>query len=468
MTLACVDIGSTFTKAALVDPATGRLLATAQAPTTLDDVVTGVLAATAGFPEAPVVACSSAGGGLRLAVVGYEELISAEAGHRVALSAGARVVHVAAGVLDGGRLAALRAAEPDVVLLVGGTDGGEASVLRANAAALASAASLQGRPPPGSRPERARGGQEGALLRVLGGSGVRPWSVPVVLAGNVAVRDEAAAVLRDGGVPVHEAGNVLPDIGRLAPESARSAIRAVFLEHVIGGERLSTDPRLRSWVRAVTPDAVLEGVTVLARVSAPAEVSVVALDVGGATTDVYCVPDPDAEQATLGREAVGVPARRRTVEGDLGVSWSVDALRAAAAAEGLRDPGGDPLALGEAAATVALRRHLRAETAYGPGGASARAARLVVLSGGVFRHADPAAVDQVLARLAEDAGGAGSVLDGKAVIVDRRYVLAAIGLLSADHAEAAAALARDLLDGPGKVTPLARRRWSTSRPMRRR
>ena len=42
-------------------------------------------------------ACSSAGGGLRLAVVGYERLVTAEAGFRVGLSAGARVVHVAAG-----------------------------------------------------------------------------------------------------------------------------------------------------------------------------------------------------------------------------------------------------------------------------------------------------------------------------------------------------------------------------------
>src|SRR3954462_5197235 len=99
MTLACVDIGSTFTKAALVDPATGALLATAQAPTTLDDVVTGVLEATAGVAGVPVVACSSAGGGLRLAVVGYEELISAEAGHRAALSAGGRGVGPRAGPL---------------------------------------------------------------------------------------------------------------------------------------------------------------------------------------------------------------------------------------------------------------------------------------------------------------------------------------------------------------------------------
>ena len=126
-------------------------------------------------------------------------------------------------------------------------------------------------------------------------------------------------MLRDGGLPVREADNVLPDIGRLAPESARAAIREVFLEHVIGGDRLSTDPRLRQWVRAVTPDAVLEGVVRARRAAAGAEVpGVVVLDVGGATTDVYCVPDPDAEQATLGREAVGVPARRRTVEGDLG------------------------------------------------------------------------------------------------------------------------------------------------------
>jgi uncharacterized protein (TIGR01319 family) len=410
VSIACVDIGSTYTKAALVELPTGRLLATAEAPTTLDDVVTGVLAATAGFPDVPVLACSSAGGGLRLAVVGYEELISAEAGHRAALSAGARVVHVAAGRLDDAGLRTLRAVAPDVVLLVGGTDGGEASVLRANAAALADA----------------------------------DWSVPVVLAGNSAVRDEVAAVLRDAGLPVREADNVIPDIGRLAPESARVAIREVFLEHVIGGARLSADPRLRSWVRAVTPDAVLEGVAALARLRADADVpGVVVLDVGGATTDVYCVPDPDAEQATLGREAVGVPARRRTVEGDLGVFSSVDDLRAAAHAEGL-PPAAKPLALGEAAATIALRRHLRAEAAYGPGGAGARGVGLVVLSGGVFRHAEPGAVDAVVARLAADRGGAGTVVNGTDVVVDARYVLAAAGLLAAEHPEAAAGLLRGL------------------------
>ena len=96
--VACVDFGSTFTKAALVDVDTGALLATASHRTTLDsDVLDGweacreVLAsADPRARGAEVLACSSAGGGLRIAVVGNEELVTAEAGRRVALSSGGR------------------------------------------------------------------------------------------------------------------------------------------------------------------------------------------------------------------------------------------------------------------------------------------------------------------------------------------------------------------------------------------
>ena len=414
---ACVDIGSTYTKAALVDPATGQLLATAQAPTTLDDVVTGVLAATAAFPDAPVVACSSAGGGLRLAVVGYEELISAEAGHRAALSAGARVVHVAAGVLDDAALARLRAAEPDVVLLVGGTDGGEASVLRANAAVLAGA----------------------------------DWSVPVVLAGNAAVRDEVAAVLRDGGLPVHEADNVLPDIGLLAPESARAAIRAVFLEHVIGGDRLSTDPRLRSWVRAVTPDAVLEGVTVLARVLAAGR------DLGRRPRrrrgDHRRLLRARSRRRAghprpRGGGRAGPPPDRRGRPGRL-----VERRRAA-------DGRGRRGVAGARATTrwPSARRRPRSRCAAtcGPRRPTGRAgpARAPPVwwcsPAGCSGTRSPAPSTRVVARMAADRGGAGGVLAGTEVVVDRSYVLAATGLLAADHPAAAAELARGLV--PSAVT----------------
>jgi uncharacterized protein (TIGR01319 family) len=135
----CVDFGSTFTKAALVDLAEGRIVASASHPTTIgSDVLDGYdacLATLAGqdprAADAEVLACSSAGGGLRIAVVGNEELVTAEAGRRVALSSGGKVVAVVATSQEG------RAAHtdlevvlrqttppPDVVLLTGAPTAG--------------------------------------------------------------------------------------------------------------------------------------------------------------------------------------------------------------------------------------------------------------------------------------------------------------------------------------------------------
>ena len=83
------------------------LVGTASHPTTtVSDVMDGLDACrrSLGVDDAvPTLACSSAGGGLRLAVVGYEREVTAEAGHRVGLSAGARVEHVAAGPMSGQR-----------------------------------------------------------------------------------------------------------------------------------------------------------------------------------------------------------------------------------------------------------------------------------------------------------------------------------------------------------------------------
>ncbi|TBL27306.1 glutamate mutase, partial [Verrucosispora sp. SN26_14.1] len=303
----CADVGSTFTKVAVVDLAGGGLVGAASVPTTVGtDVLHGLEAAVAaagvGGRDVPWFVCSSAGGGLRLAVVGYEPLVTAQAGRRVGLSAGADVVHVAAGRLGRAELAALRAARPDVVLLVGGTDGGDAETLSHNATRLA----------------RAR------------------WRVPVVLAGNVDVRGELAAVLAGAGVPVTVADNVLPRIGVLAPLSARAAIRQVFLRHVIGGKRLSRGSRFARLVRAATPDAVLTGVEVLADAAGG---DLVVVDVGGATTDVYSVLTPDERADGPGREVAGALWRARTVEGDLGMRWSAPGVVRAAVEERLVGDG---------------------------------------------------------------------------------------------------------------------------------
>jgi uncharacterized protein (TIGR01319 family) len=445
----CVDTGSTFTKAAAVvveGPQGGRLLATAAVPTTVGpgrDVLTGLdesvrlVVAEAGGEPVGIRACSSAGGGLRLAVVGYERVVTAEAGARVGLSAGAKVVHVSSGALDRDGLAALTAARPDVVLLVGGTDGGDAEVLLHNAARLA----------------------------------VSGPKVPYVVAGNADAREEVVARLVAKRRTVVACANVLPRIGVLDPHPARAAIRDVFVHHVIGGKGFTRGPRFSSLVRGATPDLVLAGVELLADSGVG---DVLLVDVGGATTDVYSALTPDAEESSLHREVVEVLWRGRTVEGDLGMRWSATGVADAALAEKLVAPGAehdrvaalarvrhddpawlpsdpvqraDDALLARLALTVALRRHARpAETIDGrTPGRDLSQVRLVVASGGVFRHAGPELLAQMLAPVTTDHAGGWRVPTAPRLTVDQRYVMAAAGLLADDHGDAAAALLHDAL-----------------------
>ncbi|MFZ0324752.1 MAG: glutamate mutase L [Actinomycetes bacterium] len=443
----CVDFGSTFTKAVAVDLEHGRLLAGAAHRTTIDsDVMDGFDAVRAELERAlpgadldEVRACSSAGGGLRLAVVGYERVVTAEAGARVGLSAGARVVHVSSGAMADGDVRLLAQSAPDVVLLVGGTDGGNADVLLANAKALS----------------RAR------------------LPVPVVVAGNVDVSEEVARILRRGQGAVHVTSNVLPRIGVLDPRPAREAIRDVFIRHVIGGKHLSRRADLSTFVRAATPDTVLAGVELLADgwQDAAGTVAgcgdVVLVDVGGATTDVYSVVTPD-DETQAHREVVETMWRSRTVEGDLGVRWNALGIVEAAAGERLldaeeaerlldfarrrvADPGLLPESAAEAeadvrlatlAVTTALRRHARATEEGGvrQPGKDLRRVRLVVGSGGVFRHGSARAVQTMLTPAVTDRAGGWRLPEAPRTTVDTDYVLAAAGLLADDHPLAAARL----------------------------
>jgi len=435
----CADFGSTFTKLAVVEPTSGTIRARAEHVTTaatdvLEGYVTALRELAIALPGADlstVLACSSAGGGLRLAVVGYERVISAEAGQRVALSAGGRVVHVAAGRLDAGAGAALHAAAPDLVVLVGGTDGGDSDVLLHNARALAGAA--------------------------LG--------VPVVVAGNIDAAAEATDLLMAAGVSAIRTDNVLPEIGVLDPMPARRAIREVFIRHVIGGKHLSTGPDFAAMVRAATPDAVLAGVEALADVVGA---GLVVVDVGGATTDVYSVVIPDAEEAELHRSAVEPMWRSRTVEGDLGVRWSAPGVVDAAVDERLLTAGeagplhdaaaaraGDPgwlaaspqevatdLRLATLAATVAVRRHARQR--------DLRQVELFLGSGGVLRHAGAKPSRAVIAAVLDDRAGGWKRPERATVGIDRDYVLAAAGLIAMADPPAAARLLHATFAGAGR------------------
>jgi uncharacterized protein (TIGR01319 family) len=299
----------------------------------------------------------------------------------------------------------------------------------------------------------------------LAASGPR---VPYVVAGNADVRDEVIAGLAERRRTVVGCANVLPRIGVLDPQPARTAIRDVFVRHVIGGKGISRGPRFAGLVRGATPDLVLTAVELLAD-SAVGDVLLV--DVGGATTDVYSALTPDQQEASTHRDVVEVLRRGRTVEGDLGMRWGAMGVVDAAVSEKLL---GDPTELAAAALarrtdvglvpateadrdadaeiarlalTVALRRHARPmETAEGrTAGRDLTRVRTVIASGGVFRHPPPERLRFMLEPVVTDVGGGWRLPTAPETYVDRDHVLAAAGLLAADHPDAAAALIRTSL-----------------------
>ena len=453
--IALVDFGSTFTKLTLVEAETGRLLAAAQAPTTVEtDAMEGYREALGrALAQAPGrvtitrrLAASSAGGGLRVAAIGLVPEYTEAAARQAALNAGARIVLQLSGRLDGRAAAALEEAEPEIVLFSGGTDGGQREQVLQNAEVVASAR-LDSR---------------------------------IIVACNRDIAD-AVADLMAPRERVHVVANVLPAIGRLDIEPARSAIHDEFIRHVIRGKGLSRAEEFHETVIMPTPEAVLRATRLLAEsAEGTGPRDVVVIDLGGATTDVHAavVPTP----TPVGIRVAGLPALplTRTVEGDLGMRWSApgaldadaewleaegratgttpEALRSACARrqrapDFLPDgPEEDHIdrALAIACATHALQRHCGTlKTVYIPGqgadfvqrGADLRDVPLVIGTGGVLgRHAE----GEALLRAALERQPQGALAPrAPALTLDRRYVLAAAGLLSTVDADAARALLAD-------------------------
>jgi uncharacterized protein (TIGR01319 family) len=454
--VALADFGSTYTKLSLVEPGEGRLLARAQAPTSIDtDLMDGYRAALAAAEAAvgePVeieeqLAASSAGGGLRVAAVGLVADLTAAAARQAALNAGARVGTVLAGQLAEEQVDELRAARPEIVLFAGGTDGGQADLVLANA-------------------------------RCLGSATV---GAHYVVACNSEVADEAAALLQNGGAPASVAANVMPRLGELEIESAREAILRAFLEHVIGGKGLSASPEFERMVRMPTPEAVLEAVRLFSHgtdgIAGAGEVMVV--DVGGATTDVHSCRLAEAATPGIEDPLLPPPPTLRTVEGDLGLRsgaggvLAADGRWVATESEMIEAEIGRGVSFREEDAkwipdgreerdldrllaigcvTHAVRRHcgtmLLSRSKGGPptlvrDGPDLREVKLVIGTGGVFVHRDdgPELLRVGLARRARR-----SLAPREAALgVDSGYILAAAGLLATHEPRAAMRLIRNEL-----------------------
>ena len=434
-----IDFGSTYTKVTIVDLAREEIIGTARAGTTIEtNIMDGLHAALAQIPE-PVegwnfvrkLACSSAAGGLKMIASGLVKELTAEAARRAALGAGARVLQVFSYELTTQDLNKIFSAQPDILLLAGGTDGGNKEVLLKNAEMLCGL----------------------------------PSSLPVVIAGNKVVSAQAADILRKRHDPVVVADNVMPELGVLAVESARLAIRDVFFTHIIKAKGLDKAEEFLERIMMPTPAAVLSAAELLAQGygSERGMGELMIVDVGGATTDVHSIAKGDPSKPSVMLKGLPEPFAKRTVEGDLGMRYSSEALVETAGRRlldylgwtddkvacqlglGKEDPWRIPqteeevkfeVAMGRMAVSIAVARHVGTlEVVYTPFGATyvqhgkdLTQLPVVIGTGGVLLYHPDA--PEILRGAVFNPEEPTILKPQKAhLYIDKEYILAAMGLL---------------------------------------
>ena len=454
-----IDFGSTYTKLTAVDVDAEEILGTAAAYTTVQtDINDGLNEGlrlleekTGKLTFEKCYACSSAAGGLRMVTSGLVPELTGEAAKLASLGAGAKVVGVYAFQLTEDDMEDIKASMPDIFLLVGGTDGGNTECILHNAKMLAS---------------------------------INP-KFPIVVAGNRSAARECERIL--AGCEVHICPNVMPKFGVLKIEETQKKIREIFLNRIVQAKGLSKAAQLLSDIMMPTPSAVLQAMNLLAQ-GCEGETGIgelVAVDVGGATTDIYSVADGMPEAFNTVYKGLPEPYSKRTVEGDIGMRYSIHGIveaagisRVAQLAEMsesrveelvnfLRDhtetvPNGDveleklDKALASMAVEEAVRRHagtieetytMMGQT-YVQEGKNLTKVKQIVVTGGSLIHTKQT---EDIARFALYSPMQPASLRPKQadVWVDRTYILAAMGLLSSYYPQVALRIMKKELEYHG-------------------
>ncbi|MDL2226736.1 glutamate mutase L [Deltaproteobacteria bacterium OttesenSCG-928-M10] len=302
----CADIGSTFTKLTAVNVAERRVLGSARAFTTIEtNVMEGFAAALAQLEAlcgplefAAKVASSSAAGGLKMVAVGLVPELTVQAARLATANAGAKILKTFAYELSQAEVSEIISLEPDIILLSGGIDGGNKDVIVHNA-------------------------------RLLAASGL---ACPLVVAGNKSAADEIRSIMAAYPGEAIFCANVMPQINELNIEPAKKAIRDLFIKNIISAKGLDELQAGLSAEIIPTPLAVFEAAGLLSRgtKSEPGLGDLVLFDVGGATTDVYSLAEGAPTRPNVFPRGLRQPFAKRTVEGDLGVRYSLASLAAEA------------------------------------------------------------------------------------------------------------------------------------------
>ncbi len=285
------DCGSTTTKAILIEFINNeyRLTFRGEAPTTVEapfeDVTCGVINAIIELEELSgrriliedkiisprsdntgvdlYISTSSAGGGLQMMVGGVVKNMTGESAQRAALGAGSIVMDIIASN-DGRKyhekVQKIRQLRPDMILLSGGVDGGTKSHVVELAEVIKTAN-------PNPR---------------LGNN----FKIPIIYAGNKDAIKDIDKRLGDI-TDLKIVDNIRPTLDKENLKPSRDKIHDLFMEHVMA--QAPGYNKLLTWTDypiIPTPGAVGE---IIKKIAENENISVVGVDIGGATTDVFSV-----------------------------------------------------------------------------------------------------------------------------------------------------------------------------------
>tara|TARA_B110000263_G_scaffold140993_1_gene122265 strand:+ start:723 stop:2507 length:1785 start_codon:yes stop_codon:yes gene_type:complete len=316
------DCGSTTTKAILIEFIDNeyRLTFRGEAPTTVEapfeDVTCGVVNAIIELEELSgrkiliddkiisprsndtgvdlYISTSSAGGGLQMMVAGVVKNMTGESAQRAALGAGSIVMDVISSN-DGRKyhekVQKIRQLRPDMILLSGGIDGGTKSHVVELAEIIKTAN-------PNPR---------------LGNN----FKIPIIYAGN---KDAVSDIKKrlDDITDLKIVDNIRPTLDKENLRPSRDKIHDLFMEHVMA--QAPGYDKLLTWTDypiIPTPGAVGK---IIKKIANNENISVIGVDIGGATTDVFSVFNKKFN---------------RTVSANYGMSYSICNVLAEAGIENI-------------------------------------------------------------------------------------------------------------------------------------
>jgi len=326
-----VDFGSTFSKIGIFN-AKDETFKLNYFPTTIEDLRIGMANGLGVLQEcqeqgnwkplgdkmsefAVRLPCSSAKGGLKVVTVSLVKDESGFAAELAALTAGAKLVGVYNDKLTPEQARAIyENDQPEIILLAGGTDqGGDIETQLHNARLLAEASHY---------------------------ASYTTYGVPVVYAGNQDIHEQIENIFKKNGVDIRITENVMPEINEFHIEVVNEAIRDLFQTVIIRGKGFDVVEEYMDAPFIPTPRAAFHGINLLARGygNEPGIGNILALDIGGATTDFYSnIMDnplyqfPGSDSLRKVKRTIlktpNVPLVFRRVEGKYGLAYNAENLK---------------------------------------------------------------------------------------------------------------------------------------------